>query len=497
VQDWLRKVAQEINRVDRELVRRSAVIPHWPADAGLRALSTAANHSLLWLAAAAVLATRKGSTRRGALRGVAAIGGASFVINALAKPLLPRRRPAYDDLPVARRLALRDHPRSSSFPSGHAASAVAFATAVTMESPAVGLAVAPVAAAVAYSRVHTGAHWPSDVAVGALMGTGIALATRLWWPLRIGESAESMYRAHVPALPDGEGLLMVINPCSGPKGEDPSAELAAAWPAAMLLAVEPDGDLAKQVGAELDAAERPVHALGVAGGDGTVAAVAAVAASRGLPLVVVAAGTLNHFARDIGVAELSDVVEAVRDGSAIAVDLGVVRVDDAPPHQFVNTASLGGYPDLVQLREREETRWGKWPAAALALIRVLQEADPLVARIDGVPHKVWLVFVGNGLYRPRGFAAATRHRLDSGLLDVRYVRADVRLSRTRFVIAALAGALQRSRTYVQRECAELQVEVLGRPLALATDGEVIGEGRKFRFFTQPAAVTVYRPNPEH
>jgi undecaprenyl-diphosphatase len=146
VQDWLRKVAQEINRVDRELVRRSAVIPHWPADAGLRALSTAANHSLLWLAAAAVLASRNGSTRRGALRGVAAIGGASFVINALAKPLLPRRRPAYDDLPVARRLALRDHPRSSSFPSGHAASAAAFATAVTMESPAVGLAVAPVGA---------------------------------------------------------------------------------------------------------------------------------------------------------------------------------------------------------------------------------------------------------------------------------------------------------------------------------------------------------------
>jgi undecaprenyl-diphosphatase len=125
-----------------------------------------------------------------------------------------------------------------------------------------------------------------------------------------------------------------------------------------------------------------------------VAAVAAVAASRGLPLAVVAAGTLNHFARDVGVAELSDVVEAVRDGSAIAVDLGAVRVDDAPPHQFVNTASLGGYPDLVQLREREETRWGKWPAAALALIRVLQEADPLVARIDGIPHKVWLVFVG-------------------------------------------------------------------------------------------------------
>jgi diacylglycerol kinase family enzyme/membrane-associated phospholipid phosphatase len=496
VQDWLRKVAQEINRVDRELVRRSAIIPHWPADGVLRALSTAANHSLLWLAVAAVLASRKGSTRRGALRGVAAIGGASCTINALAKPLLPRRRPAYNDLPVARRLALRNHPRSSSFPSGHAASAAAFATAVTMENPAVGLAVAPVAAAVAYSRVHTGAHWPSDVAAGALMGTGIALATRLWWPLRIGESAESSYRARVPALPDGAGLWVMINPCSGPEGEDPSAELAAVWPAARLLFAAPDGDLAKQLEAELDAAEEPVRALGVAGGDGTVAAVAAVAASRGLPLVVVPAGTLNHFARDIGVAELSDVVEAVRDGSAIAVDLGAVQIDDAPPHSFVNTASLGGYPDLVQLRERGEAHWGKWPAAALALIRVLREADPLVARIDGIPRKVWLVFVGNGLYRPRGFAAAARHRLDSGLIDVRYVRADVWLSRTRFVVGALAGALQRSRTYVQRESAELRVEVLGRPLALATDGEVIAEGRKFRFFTRPAALTVYRPDPE-
>ncbi len=496
MQDWLRGVTREINRVDRELVRRSAVIPHWPADAGLRALSTAANHSLLWLAVAAVLAGRKGSTRRGALRGVAAIGGASFAINALAKPLLPRRRPAYDDLPVARRLALRDHPRSSSFPSGHAASAAAFATAVTMESPAVGLAVAPVAAAVAYSRVHTGAHWPSDVAAGILMGTGIALATRRWWPLRIGESAESSHRAHVPALPDGEGLLVMINPDSGTEGEDPGAELAAAWPAARQLYAEPDGDLTKQLEAELDAAERPVRALGVAGGDGTVAAAAAVVASRQLPLVVVPAGTLNHFARDIGVTELSDAVEAVRDGSAMAVDLGAVRIDDSPPHRFLNTASLGGYPDLVQMREDNESRWGKWPAAAVALIRVLREADPLVARIDGIPRKVWLVFVGNGLYRPRGFAAAARDRLDAGLIDVRYVRADVRLSRTRFLLGALAGALQQSRTYVQRERAELQVEVIGRALALATDGEVIAEGRRFRFFTQPAALKVYRPDPE-
>ncbi|MGH3780413.1 MAG: diacylglycerol kinase family protein [Pseudonocardiaceae bacterium] len=82
---------------------------------------------------------------------------------------------------------------------------------------------------------------------------------------------------------------------------------------------ESEGDLAKQMEAELDAAVAPVRALGVAGGDGTVAAVAAVAAGRGLPLVVVPAGTLNHFARDVGVPELSDAVKAVHDGSVVAV----------------------------------------------------------------------------------------------------------------------------------------------------------------------------------
>ncbi|MGH3984027.1 MAG: bifunctional phosphatase PAP2/diacylglycerol kinase family protein [Pseudonocardiaceae bacterium] len=492
--EWVRRAAQEINRADHELVCRTAAIPPSAADEGLKRLTRTANHSLLWFAAAAVLACCKGVTRRAALRGVASIGGASLTINALAKPLMPRRRPAWEDVLVPRRLNRDERPSSSSFPSGHAASAAAFTTAVTMECPAVGLAVAPVAAVVAYSRLHTGVHYPSDVIAGVLLGSGIALATRRWWPLRVGEAAASKHPAPVPALPDGEDLVVLINAGSGGDGEHPGTELAAVWPAARQVVIELGGDLVKQLEAELDASDRPpARAVAVAGGDGTVAAVAAVVASRGLPLVVVPAGTLNHFARDIGVTGLSDAIDAVRAGSAMTVDLGGVQVDDAPPRWFVNTASLGGYPDLVQLRERREARWGKWPSAALALIRVLREADPLVARIDGKRRKVWLIFVGNGLYRPRGFAAAARHRLDSGLLDVRYVRADVPLSRTRFLIGALSSALERSRTYVQQERAEMLIEVLGPPVALATDGEIITEGRRFRFFTQPAALQVYRP----
>lgn len=486
-------MAHDVNWADRELVRRSAAISPSPADNGLKTLTTAANHSLLWFAVAALLASRKGAARRGALRGVLSIAGASFTANMLAKPVLPRRRPAYEDVPAARRLLPRDRPDSSSFPSGHAASAAAFATAVTMEYPALGIAVAPAAAAVAYSRVHTGVHWPSDVAAGVLLGTGVALATRRWWPLRAEEAVEITYPVRVPALADGAGLLVLVNPNSGVDGEDPGEELAAAWPAARLVFTKPDTDLTEQLDAELDASDQPVRALGVAGGDGTVAAVAAVAVARGLPLVVVPAGTLNHFARDLGVAGLPDAVEAVCKGTAVAVDLGAVQVDDAPPRWFVNTASLGGYPDLVTLRKHWESRWGKWPAGAAALIRVLREANPLTARINGVPCKVWLVFVGNGLYRPRGFAPTTRHHLDAGLLDDRYVRADLRFSRTRFLVGAMAGALERSRTYVQQERDELQVEIVGPPVALATDGEVIAQGRRFRFWTRPGALQVYRP----
>jgi undecaprenyl-diphosphatase len=491
---WLRHAAHEVNHVDRDLVRRSAAIPPSPVDTALRVLTTSANHSLLWFTVAALLAVRKGSTRRAALRGVLAISGASASANLAAKPLMPRRRPAFEDVPGPRRLDFADRPDSSSFPSGHAASAAAFATAVTMENPALGVVVVPVAAAVAYSRVHTGVHWPSDVAAGVLLGTGVAFATRRWWPLRSGEPAESEHPARVPELGAGEGLVLLVNPGSGVNGDHPGAELAAVWPAAHQVVPEPGTDLIKYLEAELDTVGPGVRALGVAGGDGTVAAVASVAATRGLPLVVVPAGTLNHFARDVGVAELQDTVEAVHDAAGMTVDLGSVRIDDAPQHWFVNTASLGGYPDMVRFRESWESRWGKWPAAATALIRVLRESQPLHVRIDGVPRKVWLVFVGNGLYRPRGFAAGVRHRLDTGKLDVRYVRADVRLSRLRFVVGAVLGALERSRTYVQQERTELTVDVLGPPVALATDGEVIAEGRQFRFGAQQAALRVYRPD---
>ncbi|WP_344683285.1 bifunctional phosphatase PAP2/diacylglycerol kinase family protein [Saccharopolyspora taberi] len=487
----LDRFREVVNRGDRRLARRSARLPASPADRGLKALTTAADHSVLWLTTAALLACRKGPTRRAALRGVAAIAGASATANLVGKPLFPRRRPAAELMPRHRRLS--DPPTSSSFPSGHAASAAAFATAVTMESPATGAVVVPVAAAVAYSRVHTGVHWPTDVLCGAAVGAGMAWGTRHWWPLRPDEPAASEHPSEVPALEDGEGMLALVNPGSGNGQLDPEDWICQNWPKAVIVHPEPAEDLVEGLHQRLDQAGGSVRALGVAGGDGTVAAVASVATEYGLPLAVVSAGTLNHFARDIGVEDLASVADSVASGSGATVDLGGVAIDDRPTDWFINTASLGGYPDMVRFREKWEPRWGKWPAAAMALIRVLYESSPLDVEIDGRHHRVWVLFVGNGAYAPHGFAPAWRPRLDNGTLDVRMVRADRRFSRLRFVLAAMTGALHSSHIYVERRVSTMDVVVRGTPVALATDGEVHEPGTRFSFTAHENVLSVYRP----
>jgi len=498
-----------VDRSDRAVQGWVAALPPTEADQVIKRLTRSANHSLLWFVVAALLASRVGVTRRAALRGLIAILGASITANGVLKPLLPRRRPPDRGLPKNRRL--RNRPTSSSFPSGHAASAAAFATAVAMESPRAGLVVAPVAAAVAYSRVHSGVHWTSDVVAGAAVGATSALLTRHWWPVRSSDEAAARPLDRVPELPDGAGLLMAVNPQSGDPAYDPTDDIRKAFPAATVVVTTSGRDLAEQLEEELaaraDSAE-PVLALGAAGGDGTVSTVATLACRHKLPLVLVPAGTLNHFARDVGVYDLQEAVDASRAGEAVAVDLGAVRVhrqdgssdggasDGTVTRHFLNTASLGCYPDLVRLRERWQGRWGKWPAFVAALITVLRRATPVELGLDGVRHSVWILFVGNGPYHPRGMVPAFRPRLETGLLDVRWLRADVRFSRVRAFCALAFAALAHSRVYGQREVISLDV-TLTTPGLLATDGEVVEDATRFTFETEPKPVPVYRRDEDN
>lgn len=138
-------------------------------DRALSRLSSAADHSKISFTVAALLALRPGATRRGAARGVAAIGVASAAANIFGKGLTHRRRPDPDAAGVLARRRV-PMPTSTSFPSGHSASAVAFAVGVGSQVPAAAVPLGALAGVVGYSRVHTGVHYPADVAAGMALG---------------------------------------------------------------------------------------------------------------------------------------------------------------------------------------------------------------------------------------------------------------------------------------------------------------------------------------
>jgi membrane-associated phospholipid phosphatase len=167
---------RELGAVDQAIYSAVAATPTPSLDEPLRRLSNAANNSVLWLAVAVGLGVAGGSAgRRAAVRGTAAIGVTSPLVNLAAKSAWSRRRPdrAHAGVPVGRNVRM---PASASFPSGHAASGFAFATAIGRDQPWLGMALGFLAAAVAYSRVHTGVHYPGDAVVGSLLGAGIGQA---------------------------------------------------------------------------------------------------------------------------------------------------------------------------------------------------------------------------------------------------------------------------------------------------------------------------------
>jgi membrane-associated phospholipid phosphatase len=169
----------ELADVDRAVYRAIANTSTPTLDEPLRRLSGLANHSKLWLGAAGALFVVGGRAgRRAAVTGVVALGVNSAIVNLPLKFAGRRERPDRESagVPEQRRVPM---PTSTSFPSGHSASGFAFAGAVAGSMPGIAVPLRGLAAAVAYSRVHTGVHFPGDVVVGSLVGAMIGEATSL------------------------------------------------------------------------------------------------------------------------------------------------------------------------------------------------------------------------------------------------------------------------------------------------------------------------------
>ncbi|WP_344529550.1 diacylglycerol/lipid kinase family protein, partial [Streptomyces rectiviolaceus] len=237
-----------------------------------------------------------------------------------------------------------------------------------------------------------------------------------------------------PAVPGGKGLVLVVN--SAARTPERTDALRDALPLAEVVECQP-----AELAAELEKAAARARVLGVCGGDGTVNASVPVALRHRLPLAVLPGGTLNHFAYDIGVEEPRDLCRAVEAGDAVAVDVGRFSSASGPEGYFLNTFSLGVYPELVRLRDHWAHRIGSRAAAVLAAARLLHsDRQPLSAEFRGRRRALWLLFAGNGAYHRLGFTPGRRVDLADGLLDVRIVHGGRRPG-AQLVAEAHAGPL--------------------------------------------------------
>lgn len=242
-----------------------------------------------------------------------------------------------------------------------------------------------------------------------------------------------------------------------------------------------------------------VDAVIAAGGDGTVSAVAAGLASvpdHDVALGVVPLGTLNHFAKDLGVGDEKSALDAIAAGHTERIDLGEVN-----GRVFVNNSSIGLYPDMVVDRDLERKRngRGKWPAMVRAAFRTILRF-PLLHVAIALAGEVFsartpIVFVGNNEYARDLGALGTRRRLDRGTLSVYTVRATRRLHMF-WVLLKAVFKRQNPDDFEAHAVPRADIVTNKRSVRVALDGEVVRMKPPLQYRSRPGALRVLAPAGE-
>jgi len=252
-------------------------------------------------------------------------------------------------------------------------------------------------------------------------------------------------------------------------------------------------------GAEINAAMRRAvgdgcEALVVGGGDGTINCGASAAVDRGIPLGVLPLGTLNHFAKDLGIPlDVDEAAKVVLEGVVCKVDVGEVN-----GRIFLNNSSLGAYPAIVRLRDKyRATVGGKWIAALWAGLTVLRRRPFMAVRIvaegEAIIRRTPLVLIGNNEYRMSGINAGSRESLARGRLALYVLNAEQRPGLLRLAWQVLLKGAEGVKEVDLITVEEATVETRRRRLHVATDGEVFSLESPLSYRIRPGALRVFVP----
>ena len=248
----------------------------------------------------------------------------------------------------------------------------------------------------------------------------------------------------------------------------------------------------------LAAEARAVGGLVVGGGgDGTIAAVAAALVGTDSALGVLPMGTLNHFAKDLGIPlELEKAVQTLFTGKVARVDVGEVN-----GRVFLNNSSIGFYPRIVREREREQRLGrGKWVAFVQAVARIVRQSRTLHVKLDEdhghrTSYDTPFLFIGNNRYAMAGLEIGTRAILDGGKLWVCAAPYAGQLALIALALEALLGFV-RDVDLAAFETEQTDVHMRRGHVLVATDGEVTVMRTPLHYRIRPGALRVVVPSAD-
>ncbi len=289
-------------------------------------------------------------------------------------------------------------------------------------------------------------------------------------------------------------VIVLTNPAAGAKADE-AAELIAALRAVGVEAQVRAFAAQALTNAARAAAAEETDAVVAAGGDGTVSAVAQGLVGSNKPLGILPSGTLNHFARDLGLPlTLTDAAAVIASGERRHVD-----VADLNGRTFINNSSIGIYPQIVHHRERQRQRLGrnKWIAMLIACFSVFRRHPAVRVRM-GIGSRTVLrttpfVFVGNNRYEMSLQMMGKRTKLDGGELCLYFVNRSGRFALLMLAIRAALGRLEQARDFEMMDVREVWIETPRRDVRVALDGEVTRMTPPLHYTIRPAALTVVAP----